>query len=240
MATIGDDPGLQSFLRTLTSRRSQVEAERNRRLAALMARRGIEMAEIGVEEQQQGEQVDDDFEGRGLFRSGGRLEDRADVVQNANTLRARTDFNLAEESASANREAAMQLSGLSSQRAQAEMDARQRIADREFALASQARAERLAAEERSRWEAEQKRLQALYDREAARSRSSSGGFSLSAPRSFTTAPTRRVPSRINPSPGSGTARGRAYSSALARSRGSTSTRRPTRRATTTQRYTGPR
>lgn len=196
MAELGSDPGFQSFLRTLEQRRTMVEAEKIRRLQALLARRDLEMAELDIREEQEGDAVDDDFEARGLFRSGGRLEDRADVLQTIGAQRARAEFNLAEDSALANREAAGSLANLATMRAQEEMSARQRIADREFAMAQQARAERLAAEERARWEEEQRRLQGIYDRQFAYLQSqNSAAASQPAARTYTTAPAARTPTR---------------------------------------------
>ncbi len=198
MANLGSDPGFQTFLRTLDSRRSMVEANKNRKIAGLLARRQLEMAEFGIQEEQQLGEVDDNFEDRGMFRSGGRLEDRADVIQNVNADRARSEFNLAEESSAANRSAASELAGLSTLQVQEENAARGRITQRELAMAAQARSERLAAEERSRWEAEQKRLQALYDRQASLVTSGSARPAARSYSTYTPPPTRRAPARSAP------------------------------------------
>ena len=200
MADLGSDPGFQTFLRTLTNRRTAIEANRKRRIASLLARRNLDLADIGIGEERKLEGVDEDFESRGMFRSGLRLEDRADVVQDANALRARAEFDLAEDTAEAGRQAASELAGLSTLRAQEEMSARNRIADREFRIAEQARAERLAAQQRADWLAEQQRLQALYDRQAGGGGGGGGGSRpVSTVRTYSTAPPRmRTTSRPAP------------------------------------------
>lgn len=184
MASIDSDPALQSFLRVLESRKVMIEADRARKVSALSALRTIQLGELANQEERNLRGVNDEFESRGLFRSGGRLEDRADVVQQINEGRARSEFDLAEGSSEANRFATSQLASLSQQRASEEISARARLADREFQMASQARAERLAQEERERWEAEQSRLQSLYN-----SAASAGTVPYQG---FTTAPSVRT------------------------------------------------
>lgn len=204
MTSLASDSGYQSFLRILDSRRTMVEADRQRKIAALVAARDLKFSELLNRETRDLENVDDTFEGRGLYRSGGRLEDRADVTQMVNEDRARTEFELATQTSDTTALATNQLAGLSQQRVSEENAARGRISQRELAMAAQAQSERLAQEERSRWEAEQKRLQALYDAQAAAAnRTSTGGATTTVRQSTpvqTRTPTRTVRRTVKQTP----------------------------------------
>ncbi len=184
MSVLDNDPAFQSFLRTLNERRTMITADRDRQRASLLARRNIRFGELANQETRGLEGVDDTYEDRGMFRSGGRLESRADLIQQINEGRAQEEFNLAEGQSQANRTAASSLAGLAQQRAEQEISARARLSDREFAVASQARSERLAKEERERWEAEQRRLQSQYNSSGG----SGGGYSP-----YTQPPVKRTP-----------------------------------------------
>jgi len=151
------------------------EAERLRRLAALRASHAIQMSEFSNAQERGLDDVNDEFGSRGMFRSGGRLEERADLIQQINEQRARSEFNLAEGSSEANRQAQNVLAELAQSRAEQEISARARIADREFQMASQARAEALAKQQRDDWLAEQARLQALYNSSGGGSGGGGGG-----------------------------------------------------------------
>jgi len=170
MANLGSDPGFNSFIQQLEQNRAAALAEDARRRASNQAARDLTFGELVNREEQGLDLVDDDFEGRGMFRSGGRLEGRADLVQGINELRTRADFDLAEGNAQSGRDTARILSDLATRRIAEENAARGRITQRELAEAAQAQAERLAAEERQRWNEEQKRLQTLYDAQAAAAR----------------------------------------------------------------------
>lgn len=125
-----DDAAFSAFARQMRRRQSQIEADTAMRRGEID--RSRQLARLALDRQRAAalNRVDDDFEARGMFRSGGRIQRRADAVRDSALRQAQLDQQTAEQQADVNRQASSQIADLSRQRDEQEIAARNRLTDR--------------------------------------------------------------------------------------------------------------
>jgi hypothetical protein len=125
-----DDPAFNAFHRSLISKRAELGADRASRLAQIARARALASGTQGERQTQDLRRVDSDFEGRGMFRAGGRLASRADVQRASSLAAATQDESFNNQQEDITRETSSALADLSRRRDEEEIAARNRLTDR--------------------------------------------------------------------------------------------------------------
>lgn len=121
------DPSFQAFMRAQGVEESEIVGEVARRTSA--ATRGLARRDPVYEERtvEQGEEIAEDFESRGMFRSGMRLQGQARSARGIMRSRLEDHAGVRDGIADSEQAAARSIAGLRRGAAEADLDARQRV-----------------------------------------------------------------------------------------------------------------
>lgn len=122
--TLYQDPAYAAFMRTMRQREGTIEADRAARARELANQRTIAQAAFDRQEQRGLRQVDNAAEARGMYRSGGRIRNRAQLAGDIAVGRAEQELNYSNQQNELNRRAAAELADLSRQRDEQEIATR--------------------------------------------------------------------------------------------------------------------
>ena len=135
--TLYEDPAYAVYMRNMRQREATIEADRKARAREIENQRVIANAGIDEQQRQGMRNINDSAEARGMYRSGGRISDRADLAKNLAVTRAQTELASTTQQNELNRTAASELASLSRGRDEQEVETRQRLTNQSIQEAAE-------------------------------------------------------------------------------------------------------
>lgn len=118
------DPAYAAFMRASNQQAGTIEADRLQAQRNLENQRRIDAARLDRQQEIGLQKVDDAAEARGMFRSGGRIEDRAELAKDIAFQRGEQEVDFTTRGQKIQRDAAQELAKLSRQRDEQEIATR--------------------------------------------------------------------------------------------------------------------
>ena len=194
--SLANDPGLQAFLRIKSLQQAEIEADRVAKLAEIRAVRDAAKMSIELQEKAGARDINQDYEARGLYRSGGRVEDLEEFRDATNQAYFDEDLQFNIGANTLNRESMREITALERRTELERAAALDRENQKRLLEATALRQQEQALYARQQYEAQIRFQQEERDRRAALASSASsaggtsGGSSLVPGAGFTNTRTR--------------------------------------------------
>ena len=124
------DPAYAAFMRGNNQQAGTVEADRIQATRNLQNQQRIATAKFDLNEKRGLEKVNDEAESRGMYRSGGRIKNRGDLVTDIGMQRGEQAVNNSERQNTVQRDAANELARLSRERDKQEVVSRNNLTNK--------------------------------------------------------------------------------------------------------------
>ena len=131
-STLYQDPAYAAFMRRANRDEANIENDRIARQEALRRQAALNMSGYATAERQGLANIANEFEGRGMFRSGGRLKRQGEFGAEMGRQRAQTELSTAEGLSGADRDSARNVGEIRGKRGEEEIATRQRLTQRDM------------------------------------------------------------------------------------------------------------